>query len=81
MCSSDLRECRRALALANKHTCYGPPPGLRQIAGFNDEARSGKWNGYRSSRRGLQYRVFYRTVPREQLFQVVAINAHDNRRP
>ena len=57
------------------------PPGLRQIAGFNDEARSGKWNGYRSSRRGLQYRVFYRTVPREQLFQVVAINAHDNRRP
>ena len=57
------------------------PPGLRLIRGFNDEALSGKWNGYRSSRLGLQYRVFYRTVPDEQLFQVVEINAHDYRRP
>ena len=57
------------------------PPGLRLIRGFNDEALSGKWNGYRSSRLGLQYRVFYRTVPDDQLFQVVEINAHDYRRP
>ena len=57
------------------------PPGLRLIRGFNDEALSGKWNGYRSSRLGLQYRVFYRTAPDEQLFQVVEINAHDYRRP
>jgi mRNA-degrading endonuclease YafQ of YafQ-DinJ toxin-antitoxin module len=57
------------------------PPGLRQIGGFNDEALFGKWNGYRSSRLGLQYRVFYRTVPGEQLFQVVSITAHDYRRP
>ncbi len=57
------------------------PPGLRLIRGFNDEALSGKWNGYRSSRLGLQYRVFYRTVPDEPLFQVVEINAHDYRRP
>ena len=57
------------------------PPGLRLIRGFNDEALSGKWNGYRSSRLGLQYRVFYRAVPDEQLFQVAEINAHDYRRP
>ena len=57
------------------------PPGLRLIRGFNDEALSGKWNGYRSSRLGLQYRIFYCTVPDEQLFQVVEINAHDYRRP
>ena len=57
------------------------PSGLRLIRGFNDEALSGKWHGYRSSRLGLQYRVFYRTVPDEQLFQVVEINAHDYRRP
>ena len=57
------------------------PPGLRLIGGFNDEALCGKWNGYRSSRLGLQYRAFYRTVPDEQLFQVVEINAHDYRRP
>ena len=57
------------------------PLGIRLIRGFNDEALSGKWNGYRSSRLRLQYRVFYRTVPDEQLFQVVEINAHDYRRP
>ena len=56
------------------------PPGLRLIGGFNDESLSGKWNGHRSSRLGLQYRVLYRTVPAEQLIQVVGINAHDYRR-
>ncbi len=57
------------------------PPGLRLIKGFNDEALSGKWNGHRSSRLGLQYRVIYRTVPDQQVFQVVAITPHDYRRP
>ena len=57
------------------------PPGLRLIKGFNDEALSGKWNGHRSSRLGLQYRVIYRTVPDQQLFQVVSITPHDYRRP
>ena len=57
------------------------PLGLRLITGFNDEALSGKWNGYRSSRLGLQYRVIYRTVPDRQLFQVHSITAHDYRRP
>ena len=57
------------------------PPGLRLIRGFNDEVLSGKWFGYRSSRLGLPYRVCYRTVPDERLFQVVEINAHDYRRP
>src|SRR5205807_6132481 len=33
------------------------PPGLRLIKGFNDEALSGKWDGHRSSRLGLQWRV------------------------
>ena len=57
------------------------PPGLRLIRGFNDEALSGKWQGYRSSRLGLQWRVIYRVVPGEQLFQVVSITPHDYRRP
>ena len=57
------------------------PPGLRLIKGFNDEALSGKWNGLRSSRLGLQWRVIYRTVPVQQLFQVMAITPHDYRRP
>lgn len=56
------------------------PPGLRMIRGFNDEALSGEWNGHRSSRLNLQWRIIYRTVPDQQLFQVVSIAAHDYRR-
>ena len=57
------------------------PPGLRLIKGFHDEALSGEWAGHRSSRLGLKYRVIYRLVSEEQLFQVVSITAHDYRRP
>ena len=56
------------------------PPGLRLIKGLHDEALSGEWKGHRSSRLGLQWRVIYRTVPEQQLFQVVSITAHDYRR-
>jgi len=51
--------------------------GLRLIKGFHDEALSGGWQGYRSSRLGLQWRV----IPEELLFQVASITAHDYRRP
>lgn len=57
------------------------PPGLRLIRGFRDEALSGKWRGYRSSRLGLQWRVIYRIVAEKQLFQVASITAHDYRKP
>lgn len=57
------------------------PPGLRLIRGFNDEALSGKWHGYRSCRLGLQWRVIYRIVLDQQLYQVVSITPHDYRRP
>lgn len=56
------------------------PPGLRAIKGFRDEALSGEWKGHRSSRLSLQYRIIYRVVAVEQLFQVVAITPHDYRR-
>lgn len=56
------------------------PPGLRLIKGFHDEALAGEWKGYRSSRLGVQYRVIYRVVAAELLFQVAAITAHDYRR-
>lgn len=57
------------------------PPGLRLIKGFHDEALVGEWKGHRSSRLGIQFRLIYRVVPSEQLFQVVSITAHDYRRP
>ena len=56
------------------------PAGLRLIKGFHDEALRGEWNGHRSSRLGLQYRVIYRVVAREILVQVIDIAAHDYRR-
>ena len=56
------------------------PPGLRLIKGFHDEALSGRWKGYRSSRLEVQWRVIYRIIPEELLFQVASITAHDYRR-
>jgi addiction module RelE/StbE family toxin len=56
------------------------PQGLLLIKGFHDEALSGRWKGYRSSRLGLQWRVIYRAIPEELLFQVASITAHEYRR-
>ena len=56
------------------------PLGLRAIRGFRDEALAGKWNGYRSSRLNLQYRIIYRVVASQLLFQVVEVTPHDYRR-
>jgi addiction module RelE/StbE family toxin len=56
------------------------PPGLHAIKGFRDEALSGKWNGYRSSRLGLQWRVIYSVAVNMLLIQVVQLTAHDYRK-
>jgi mRNA-degrading endonuclease YafQ of YafQ-DinJ toxin-antitoxin module len=56
------------------------PLGLRQIVGLHDEALSGAWRGYRSSRLGLQFRVIYRVVAEGMMFEVFSITAHDYRR-
>jgi addiction module RelE/StbE family toxin len=56
------------------------PPGLRLIKGFHDEALRGEWQGYRSSRLGAKYRVIYRVVHGQSLFQVVHITPHEYRR-
>ncbi len=53
------------------------PPGLRLMKGLHDEALSGGWKGFRSSRLGLQWRVIYRVVSEELLFKVASITAHD----
>ena len=56
------------------------PEGLRLIRGFNDEALRGEWQGYRSSRLNLQYRVIYK-IDRESVFvQVEKVTPHDYRR-
>jgi addiction module RelE/StbE family toxin len=57
------------------------PMGLRLIKGFRDEALTGEWKGYRSSRLGDQWRIIYSVVADETLFRVESITAHDYRRP
>lgn len=56
------------------------PLGLRAIRGFRDEALSGNWQGHRSSRLNLQYRIIYRVIASQLLFQVVEVTPHDYRR-
>jgi len=56
------------------------PPGLRMIKGFHDEALHGEWQGYRCSRLSLKYRVIYRVMAQQTLFQVVQVTPHDYRR-
>jgi addiction module RelE/StbE family toxin len=59
---------------------YSGPAGLRNIRGFRDEALSGEWRGYRSSRLNLQYRVIYEVGETEVLVYVVKVTPHDYRR-
>tara|TARA_B100000745_G_C19833262_1_gene275848 strand:+ start:100 stop:381 length:282 start_codon:yes stop_codon:yes gene_type:complete len=56
------------------------PQGLKMIKGFNDEALSGKWRGYRSSRLNIQYRVIYKVEGDKVLIQVEDVTPHDYRR-
>ena len=53
------------------------PQGLRTIRGFNDEALSGKWKGFRSSRLNIQYRVIYRVQKEQVLVEVEKVTPHD----
>ena len=53
------------------------PPGLKLIKGFHDEVLRGEWQGYRSSRLGLKYRVIHRVIPDQSVFQIVHITPHD----
>ena len=56
------------------------PSGIRAIRGFRDEALSGPWRGYRSSRLNEQWRVIYRVVAGALLVRVVRVTPHDYRR-
>ena len=56
------------------------PQGLRAIKGFRDEALSGDWKGYRSSRLNEQWRVIYQVVADALLVQVIRVTPHDYRK-
>ena len=56
------------------------PQGLRAIKGFHDEALMGKWEGYRSSRLNIHYRLIYQVEDRKLSVYVIDVTAHDYRR-
>lgn len=55
------------------------PDALRAFPGMNDEALSGAWAGYRSSRLNKQWRVIYRIERSEATVCVVRVSPHDYR--
>ncbi len=56
------------------------PQGLRVIRGFRDEALSGEWKGFRSSRLNEQWRVIYSVDADVMSVQVVRVTPHDYRK-
>jgi addiction module RelE/StbE family toxin len=48
--------------------------------GFKDEALSGNWKGFRSSRLNIQYRVIYKVHKDQVLVEVERVTPHDYRR-
>lgn len=60
--------------------CISGPQGLRRIKGLHDESLSGKWEGYRSSRLNIQYRVIYKVLGDQIQVRVETLTAHDYRR-
>lgn len=56
------------------------PSGLRAIKDFHDEALSGDWKGFRSSRLNEQRRVIYVVEVGVMIIQVVRVTVHDYRR-
>jgi len=56
------------------------PQGLAVIRGFRDEALLGEWQGFRSSRLGIKYRVIYKVEATEILVKVIDLTPHDYRK-
>lgn len=59
---------------------FSGPDALRLIPGMHDEALSGEWAGYRSSRLSLQWRVIYLVQRDEVAVYVERVTPHDYRR-
>ncbi len=53
------------------------PQELRHHPGFRDEALTGRWSGYRSSRLSLQWRVIYRVERSTVTVFVEEITPHE----
>jgi addiction module RelE/StbE family toxin len=52
------------------------PQGLRLIKGYYDEALRGEWQGYRSSRLNLKWRIIYKIEQEYLEIYVIEITPH-----
>ncbi len=50
--------------------------GLKMIKDYHDETLRGEWNGFRSSRLSLQWRVIYKVETEQLEVYVIDVNAH-----
>jgi addiction module RelE/StbE family toxin len=50
--------------------------GLKMMKGYHDEALKGEWNGFRSSRLSLQWRVIYKVENTTLEIYVIDVSAH-----
>jgi addiction module RelE/StbE family toxin len=58
---------------------HGGPQSLRHLRGLRDENLHGRWEGFRSSRLDLQWRVVYQVQSERIVVVVVRISTHDYR--
>lgn len=56
------------------------PSGLMAFTGINDEALTGVWEGFRSSRLNRQFRIIYSCDKDVLQILVIDITAHDYKR-
>lgn len=71
------RQIRKKYEVWKNVVRHSGPEGLQKISGFNDEALSGQWKGYRSSRLSLDYRVIYRMERQGLKVMVERVSKHD----
>jgi len=64
--------------ICNYHP-YAIAQSLRSIRGFNDESLSGNWEGHRSSRLNMQYRVIHQIDHQQLLVKVMRVTPYDYR--
>jgi hypothetical protein len=72
----NIRTAQKAAILTQGGHFYFGAGGQFYVGGDN-EALQGEWDGHRSSRLNLQYRVIYRGVRDEVFVKVVDVTAHD----
>jgi addiction module RelE/StbE family toxin len=73
-------QVKRALTVWINVARIEGPNGIKSTKGFNDEALTVVWKGYRSSRLNRQYRVIYQAHKDIVTIAVIDVTAHDYRK-